>query len=268
VLVAAAEAGLPQTLADHMAQGMDLATASSLTESAFAARTPFTQEACRWVVAELAVALGLAPSAPAGTPGVPPRTPGVPAGSPGAGQQATAPEASPVRPAPGPPRPDNAETQLPYQAGPASPGWYGPPPGGARPGPAGPAAGRPGGTGPPPWTRPRPMMVPKVRPVPGWVYLIGALVALLVIAAIMAAAAHHGPGRSIGHEGWHTRHDPAYHAVRGDQTLECYTDPQVNGLFPYLWTLPSQRVILVAGDSVAGASYTGRQDWREKLTYG
>jgi hypothetical protein len=62
VLVAAAEAGLAQVLLDHVGQGMDVATASSLSASAFAARTPFTPEACSWVVGELSVALSLAPA--------------------------------------------------------------------------------------------------------------------------------------------------------------------------------------------------------------
>jgi hypothetical protein len=65
VLVAAAEAGLAQVLLDQVGQGMDISTASSLTASAFAARTPFTADACCWVVVELSVALGLAPGEPA-----------------------------------------------------------------------------------------------------------------------------------------------------------------------------------------------------------
>ena len=48
VLVAAAEAGLAQILLDHAGQGMDAATACSLTAAAFAARAPFTPEACTW----------------------------------------------------------------------------------------------------------------------------------------------------------------------------------------------------------------------------
>ena len=64
VLVAAAEAGLAQTLLDHVGQGMDVVTASSLAASAFAARTPFTTDACNWAVGELAVALGLARGEP------------------------------------------------------------------------------------------------------------------------------------------------------------------------------------------------------------
>jgi len=61
VLVAAAEAGVAQSLQNHVAQGMDVQTAARLSLSAFQARTSFTPEACRWVVAELATALGLAP---------------------------------------------------------------------------------------------------------------------------------------------------------------------------------------------------------------
>jgi hypothetical protein len=62
VLVAAAEAGLAQSLQNNVAQGMDVQTAVSLSASAFQARTSFTPEACRWVAGELATALGLAPS--------------------------------------------------------------------------------------------------------------------------------------------------------------------------------------------------------------
>src|SRR5262249_5496168 len=64
VLVAAAEAGLAQILLDHVSQGMDAPTAASLAATAFAARAPFTPEACDWTVAELSVALGLAPGVP------------------------------------------------------------------------------------------------------------------------------------------------------------------------------------------------------------
>jgi len=64
VLVAAAEAGIAQILLDHVGQGMDIATASSLAASAFAARTPFTTDACNWAVGELSVALGLGRAGP------------------------------------------------------------------------------------------------------------------------------------------------------------------------------------------------------------
>jgi hypothetical protein len=61
VLVAAAEAGLAQVLADRVAQGMDIATAESLATSDLAAQAPFTPEACHWAVAEISAALGLRP---------------------------------------------------------------------------------------------------------------------------------------------------------------------------------------------------------------
>jgi hypothetical protein len=60
LLIAAASAGLPSALREHVAHGMDVGTAIRLTASSFAARTAFTAAACAWVVGELAVALGLA----------------------------------------------------------------------------------------------------------------------------------------------------------------------------------------------------------------
>src|SRR5262249_56690644 len=63
VLVAAAEAGLAQTLLDHVGQGMDVATASSLAASAFAARTPFTPHARHWGRRGMAVGAGPAAGA-------------------------------------------------------------------------------------------------------------------------------------------------------------------------------------------------------------
>lgn len=59
LLVAAAEAGLADTLKDHVSQGMDSGTAISLTASSFSARSPLTPDACRWVTGEIAVALGI-----------------------------------------------------------------------------------------------------------------------------------------------------------------------------------------------------------------
>ncbi|HET9897563.1 MAG TPA: hypothetical protein VFQ44_21735 [Streptosporangiaceae bacterium] len=82
ILVAAAEAGLADTLRDHVAQGMDANTAIRLTASQFSSSTPFTTEACTWVTDEIAVALGISqgrtPGDPlAGTPlgGTPPGFP-------------------------------------------------------------------------------------------------------------------------------------------------------------------------------------------------
>jgi len=66
LLVAAAEAGLANTLRDHVAQGMDPSTAIRLTASSFSATTPFTPDACNWVAGEIAVALGISSGNDAG----------------------------------------------------------------------------------------------------------------------------------------------------------------------------------------------------------
>ena len=164
VLVAAAEAGLAQTLLDHVGQGMEVATASSLAASALAARTPFTTDACNWAAGELAVALGLARGE--SPPGPAPAGPA----HPGAAQSGPAPGAPPVAgtladaPAAGGAAGQNRPPVAPYAAGdraetvlpprnagpgaPAGPGWY--PPGygpAAGAGPVG-GAGRPTGAGP------------------------------------------------------------------------------------------------------------------------
>jgi hypothetical protein len=70
VLIAASEAGLADTLQEHISQGLDLATASRLTAGSFENRTALTSEACTWVVGALASAMGMsgpAPAAPAGS---------------------------------------------------------------------------------------------------------------------------------------------------------------------------------------------------------
>jgi hypothetical protein len=66
ILVAAAEAGLADTLRQHVAQGMDPDTAIRLTAASFSATTPFTSEACSWVTGEIATALGMSHSDPVG----------------------------------------------------------------------------------------------------------------------------------------------------------------------------------------------------------
>ena len=90
IMVAAAEAGLASTIREHVANGMDPATATRLAASSFSASTPFTAEACNWVAGEFAVALGLAPATSAAAPGsASPTIPGMPAPgvSPGAATQ-------------------------------------------------------------------------------------------------------------------------------------------------------------------------------------
>jgi serine/threonine protein kinase len=59
VLVAAAEAGLAETIGNHMASGMDPSTARALAAKSFAAQTGFRPAVCNWAVGELATALGL-----------------------------------------------------------------------------------------------------------------------------------------------------------------------------------------------------------------
>jgi hypothetical protein len=73
VLIAAAEAGVPATLRQHVAQGMDVGTASQLAAGALADRTALTPEACAWATGSLAAVLI--------TPAVPPVAPAPAAGT-------------------------------------------------------------------------------------------------------------------------------------------------------------------------------------------
>jgi len=59
LLIAAADAGLADTLREHVSQGMDTTTAIRLTASSFSARTPLSADACSWVTSEIAMALGI-----------------------------------------------------------------------------------------------------------------------------------------------------------------------------------------------------------------
>ncbi|MGN6795342.1 MAG: RCC1 domain-containing protein, partial [Streptosporangiaceae bacterium] len=67
LLVAAAQCDLVSVLSGHLDCGLDLGTSSRLAAGWFAERMPFTDDACAWVVRELAIALGADPSAIAGT---------------------------------------------------------------------------------------------------------------------------------------------------------------------------------------------------------
>ena len=69
LLVAAAEAGVADSLREHVAQGMDSSTAIRLTASTFSASAPLTPDACSWVAGEIAVALGISSPAEIGAPG-------------------------------------------------------------------------------------------------------------------------------------------------------------------------------------------------------
>ena len=117
LLVAAAEAGLADTLREHVAQGMDSTTAIRLTASSFSQRTPLSPDACSWVTSEIAVALGISDSREGSVPGGKP-------GFPAIGQVPT--EVTPV--------------QASRSPGPAS---YSPEPGSSRPEPSGFPAGQP-----------------------------------------------------------------------------------------------------------------------------
>jgi uncharacterized protein DUF4190 len=59
LLIAAAEAGLADSLREHVSQGMDTPTAIRLTASSFSASTPLSPDACSWVTSEIATALGI-----------------------------------------------------------------------------------------------------------------------------------------------------------------------------------------------------------------
>ena len=69
LLIAAAGERIAESLLDHVAHGMDTATAVQLATSALTARTLFTPEACEWAATEIATALGLEPPRPAPAPG-------------------------------------------------------------------------------------------------------------------------------------------------------------------------------------------------------
>jgi DNA-binding beta-propeller fold protein YncE len=63
MLVTAAEDRIADVLRDHVSQGMDVATASRLTATNLTEATMLAPEACAWIVAEFAIALGLATEA-------------------------------------------------------------------------------------------------------------------------------------------------------------------------------------------------------------
>jgi hypothetical protein len=69
ILVAAAEAGLADSLRDHMSQGANPDMAVRLTASSFAATTPYPPDACDWVTDEIAIALGMQLGGRASGPG-------------------------------------------------------------------------------------------------------------------------------------------------------------------------------------------------------
>jgi len=115
LLVAAAQADLAGTLRGYVAQGLDSGTAVSLTANSFIASSSHTPEACTWVVTELALALGMDPSAtPAQQVTVPP---------PGQPTVIAAPNAGFVQaPAPFSPTGQGQPNQWPQSTSPTPPG--------------------------------------------------------------------------------------------------------------------------------------------------
>ncbi|HUC58713.1 MAG TPA: hypothetical protein VMA95_15025 [Streptosporangiaceae bacterium] len=144
ILIAAAEAGLADTLREHVSQGMDAGTAIRLTASSFSSSTPFTPDACNWVTDELALALGISRPGSGGYGGNPPGSPPIggeamptrvansptPGGQGGSGYPAQGFGQSPASPGP-----QDQPTAIGYQPG------YGPQQGG---GAQGTGAGAPG----------------------------------------------------------------------------------------------------------------------------
>jgi hypothetical protein len=357
VLVAAAEAGLAQILLDHAGQGMDAATACSLTAAAFAARAPFTPEACTWAVAELAGALGI-------TPGwAPPEAAGQAAPRPPAGAPTPRSTAETLQ------VPAAAPGYRPAAAGqPAGTGYGYGPPAGAGPGQAPPGHPQPGYQAPgyqapgypspgyPPATgflprQPGTTPAASRRAVPrAWGIVTAAVMALAVIGGIIAVAtgtgdlapaaveplsqlikpdvttckatsalgmsgvahaqscqtraAHIGllayqfttaggylaglahlnratgfDGRAAGHtcpppsgsasgqSRWHSNDNAGFRSRPG-QVLECYAYSHDTRVLIYLWTLPTQRVILLANNDAAGADYASLGTWWAGLNYG
>lgn len=64
ILVLAAQAGVAQALRDHVAQGLDDATAISLAIVSLEDNSPLDHDSCEWVVSQIAAAVGLAPTQP------------------------------------------------------------------------------------------------------------------------------------------------------------------------------------------------------------
>jgi len=73
-------------------------------------------------------------------------------------------------------------------------------------------------------------------------------------------------GSTSGQTQWHSNVNTKFPRRTG-QILECYALNHPSYLL-YLWTLPTQRVILVANDSATGASFADLEKWWSGLNYG
>src|SRR5258706_8215148 len=160
ILLAAAEAGLANTLRQHVDQGMDPNTAIRLTASSFSPTTPFTPEACTWVPNEIATALGLRHSGGGpvvGGPVVGGPVAGTPPGF-DAGEQGMPTQAAPIPGYTPRPQPVQGIGATPGQGGPEAGGQATAP--GSWQGPRGPT----GGYGPPGFRPPAGYGQPGYRP--------------------------------------------------------------------------------------------------------
>jgi hypothetical protein len=163
ILVAAAEAGVVSNLQDHISQGMDVGTASTVVAGSFAARTPFRPEACSWAVSEMAVALGLDPGGRGAPQGNPP-----PAAPPGTMTAAPGVASGGYQPGGFPP-PGQVPPPSRYPPGQYPPGQY--PPGQYPPGQYPPGQVSPGSAYPPGQVSPQQGYAPggyQPGPVPGY----------------------------------------------------------------------------------------------------
>jgi len=73
-------------------------------------------------------------------------------------------------------------------------------------------------------------------------------------------------GSTTGVTGWHSISTTKYPA-RSGQLLECYTDAH-NHLPLLVWTMPTQRVVLLADDAATGATIGQLYNWWTTLTFG
>lgn len=64
ILVLAAQAGVAQALRDHVAHGLDDATAINLAVVSLEDNSPLDHDSCEWVVTQIAAAVGLVPTQP------------------------------------------------------------------------------------------------------------------------------------------------------------------------------------------------------------
>jgi len=68
------------------------------------------------------------------------------------------------------------------------------------------------------------------------------------------------PGKTSGQSQWHSN-DNASFGSRAGQVLECYAYSHDTRILIYLWTLPTRRVILIANNDAAEASYASLGNW-------